>query len=175
MLEIGDLYSPWIIEQAGSKDDGKFLTKILDMSLFQTGQLGMIMLIVGGLIALLSNITQVFLMFVRSGLLTLLTGFSPLAAGGPADLRERRGLRDLGFSREEAAWLMGGLQRSDASRFLSYRLHDERTDDYSLYLNGWVGGFYAHLGTRSCEVCCLGECVRLALLVKGIVLCYTTL
>ncbi len=80
MLEIGDLYSPWIIEQAGSKDDGKFLTKILDMSLFQTGQLGMIMLIVGGLIALLSNIVQVFLMFVRSGLLTLLTGFSPLAA-----------------------------------------------------------------------------------------------
>ena len=80
LLEIGDLYSPWIIEQAGSKDDGKFLTKILDMSLFQTGQLGMIMLIVGGLIALLSNITQVFLMFVRSGLLTLLTGFSPLAA-----------------------------------------------------------------------------------------------
>ena len=80
MLEIGDLYSPWIIEQAGSKDDGKFLTKILDMTLFQTGQLGMIMLIVGGLIALLSNITQVFLMFVRSGLLTLLTGFSPLAA-----------------------------------------------------------------------------------------------
>lgn len=80
MLEIGDLYSPWIIEQAGSKDDGKFLTKILDMSLFQTGQLGMIMLIVGGLIALLANIVQVFLMFVRSGLLTLLTGFSPLAA-----------------------------------------------------------------------------------------------
>lgn len=80
MLEIGDLYSPWIIEQAGSKDDGKFLTKILDMGLFQTGQLGMIMLIVGGLIALLSNIVQVFLMFVRSGLLTLLTGFSPLAA-----------------------------------------------------------------------------------------------
>ena len=80
MLEIGDLYSPWIIEQAGSKDDGKFLTKILDMSLFQTGQLGMIMLIVGGLIALLANIIQVFLMFVRSGLLTLLTGFSPLAA-----------------------------------------------------------------------------------------------
>lgn len=80
MLEIGDLYSPWIIEQAGSKDDGKFLTKILDMSLFQTGQLSMIMLIVGGLIALLANIIQVFLMFVRSGLLTLLTGFSPLAA-----------------------------------------------------------------------------------------------
>ena len=80
MLEIGDLYSPWIIEQAGSKDDGKFLTKILDMGLFQTGQLGMIMLIIGGLIALLSNIVQVFLMFVRSGLLTLLTGFSPLAA-----------------------------------------------------------------------------------------------
>ena len=80
MLEIGDLYSPWIIEQAGSKDDGKFLTKILDMSLFQTGQLSMIMLIVGGLIALLSNIVQVFLMFVRSGLLTLLTGFSPVAA-----------------------------------------------------------------------------------------------
>ena len=80
MLEIGDLYSPWIIEQAGSKDDGKFLTKILDMSLFQTGQLGMIMLIVGGLIALLSNIVQIFLMFVRSGLLTLLSGFSPLAA-----------------------------------------------------------------------------------------------
>ena len=80
MLEVGDLYSPWIIEQAGSKDDGKFLTKILDMSLFQTGQLGMIMLIVGGLIALLANIAQVFLMFVRSGLLTLLTGFSPLAA-----------------------------------------------------------------------------------------------
>ena len=80
LLEIGDLYSPWIIEQAGSKDDGKFLTKILDMGLFQTGQLGMIMLIVGGLIALLSNIVQVFLMFVRSGLLTLLTGFSPLAA-----------------------------------------------------------------------------------------------
>lgn len=80
MLEIGDLYSPWIIEQAGSTDDGKFLTKILDMSLFQTGQLGMIMLIVGGLIALLANIIQVFLMFVRSGLLTLLTGFSPLAA-----------------------------------------------------------------------------------------------
>lgn len=80
LLEIGDLYSPWIIEQAGSKDDGKFLVKILDMSLFQTGQLGMIMLIVGGLIALLANIVQVFLMFVRSGLLTLLTGFSPLAA-----------------------------------------------------------------------------------------------
>ena len=83
------------------------------------------------------------------------------AGAGPADLRERRGLRDLGFSREEAAWLMGRLQRSDASRFLSYRLHDERNDDYSLYLNGWVGGFYAHLGTRSCEVCCLGECVHL--------------
>ena len=80
MLEIGDRYSPWIIQEAGEADDGKFLTKILDMTLFQTGQLGMIMLIVGGLIALLSNITQVFLMFVRSGLLTLLTGFSPLAA-----------------------------------------------------------------------------------------------
>lgn len=80
LLEIGDLYSPWIIEQAGEQDDGKFLTKILDMSMFQTGQLGMIMLIVGGLISLLSNIAQVFLMFVRSGLLTLLTGFSPLAA-----------------------------------------------------------------------------------------------
>ena len=68
----------------------------------------------------------------------------------------------MGFSREEAAWLMGRLQRSDASRFLSYRLHDERNDDYSLYLNGWVGGFYAHLDARSCEVCCLGECVHLA-------------
>ena len=83
------------------------------------------------------------------------------AGAGPADLRERRGLRDLGFSREEAAWLMGRLQRSDVSRFLSYRLHDERNDDYSLYLNGWVGGFYAHLDARSCEVCCLGECVHL--------------
>ncbi len=80
LIAIGDLYSPWIIEQAGSQDDGKFLTKILDMGLFQTGQLGMIMLIVGGLIALLSNIMQIFLMFVRSGLLTLLSGFSPLAA-----------------------------------------------------------------------------------------------
>lgn len=84
------------------------------------------------------------------------------AEAGPADLRERRGLRDPGFSREEAAWLMGRLQRSDASRFLSYRLNDERNDDYSLYLNGWVGGFYAHLDARSCEVCCLGECVHLA-------------
>ena len=81
------------------------------------------------------------------------------AEAGPADLRVRRG---LGFSREEAAWLMGRLQRSDVSRFLSYRLHDERNDDYSLYLNGWVGGFYAHLDARSCEVCCLGECVHLA-------------
>lgn len=80
LIEIGDLYSPWIIEQAGSEDDGKFLTKILDMSLFQTEQLGMIMLILGGLIALLANIVQVFLMFVRSGLLSLLAGFSPLAA-----------------------------------------------------------------------------------------------
>ena len=71
------------------------------------------------------------------------------AGAGPADLRERRGLRDLGFSREEAGWLMGRLQRSDASRFLSYRLHDEGDDDYSLYLNGWIGGFYAHLDTRS--------------------------
>ena len=79
-IEIGDLYSPWIIQQAGAEDGGKFLVKILDMTQFGANQLGMIVIIVGGLIALLTNIVQIFLMFVRSGMLTLLAGFSPLSA-----------------------------------------------------------------------------------------------
>lgn len=80
ILEISDIYSPWIIQLAAGEDDGKFLVKILDMSKYTTGGLGMIVIIVGGLLALLTNISQIFLMFVRSGLLTLLTGFFPLAA-----------------------------------------------------------------------------------------------
>ena len=81
------------------------------------------------------------------------------AEAGPADLRERRG---LGFSREEAAWLMGRLQRSDVSRFLSYQIIGEGDGGYSLYLNGWVGELYVSLDALSCEVYCLGECVHLA-------------
>lgn len=68
----------------------------------------------------------------------------------------------MGFSREEAAWLMGRLQRSDVSRFLSYQIIGEDDDGYSLYLNGWVGELYVSLDALSCEVYCLGECVHLA-------------
>lgn len=80
LISIGDGYSTWIIQQASDADDGKFLTKVLDVSQFTSGGLGLMVIILGGLIALLTNVIQVFLMFTRSGLLTVLTGLSPLAA-----------------------------------------------------------------------------------------------
>ena len=67
----------------------------------------------------------------------------------------------MGFSREEAAWLMERLQRSDVSRFLTYDLLEEG-DLRSLLLNGRLGDFRVRLSPDAVEVHVIGVRVLLA-------------
>ena len=80
VVDIGDAYSTWIIQQAQVGDEGKIFAKIMDIGGFKTGGLGLMVIIVGGLIALVVNLVQIALMYVRSALLVLLSGIAPLAA-----------------------------------------------------------------------------------------------
>ncbi|WP_072344043.1 collagen-like triple helix repeat-containing protein [Actinomyces urinae] len=79
LVEASDEFSTWVIGLAVEGDAGQFGGKILNVT-GVTGGLGLTVLIVGGLGALLANMIQVGLMFIRSSMLILLVGIMPLAA-----------------------------------------------------------------------------------------------
>lgn len=79
LVEASDEFSTWVIGLAVEGDAGQFGGKILNVTGI-TGSLGLTVLIVGGLGALLANMVQVGLMFIRSSMLILLVGIMPLAA-----------------------------------------------------------------------------------------------
>lgn len=79
LVEASDEFSTWVIGLAVEGDAGQFGGKILNVT-GVNGSLGLTVLIVGGLGALLANMIQVGLMFIRSSMLILLVGIMPLAA-----------------------------------------------------------------------------------------------
>ncbi|MBS5900428.1 MAG: collagen-like protein [Actinomycetaceae bacterium] len=80
LVDASDAFSTWVIGLAVDGDAGKFGSKILSVTSV-TGSLGLTVLIVGGLGALVANLVQIGLMFIRSAMLILLVGIMPLAAG----------------------------------------------------------------------------------------------
>lgn len=80
LVDASDAFSTWVIGLAIDGDAGKFGSKILSVTSV-TGSLGLTVLIVGGLGALVANLVQIGLMFIRSAMLILLVGIMPLAAG----------------------------------------------------------------------------------------------
>ena len=77
LVDASDAFSTWVI---GLAIDGDAGSKILSVTSV-TGSLGLTVLIVGGLGALVANLVQIGLMFIRSAMLILLVGIMPLAAG----------------------------------------------------------------------------------------------
>ena len=80
LVDASDAFSTWVIGLAIDGDAGKFGSKTLSVTSV-TGSLGLTVLIVGGLGALVANLVQIGLMFIRSAMLILLVGIMPLAAG----------------------------------------------------------------------------------------------
>lgn len=80
LVDASDAFSTWVIGLAVDGDAGKFGSKVLSVTSV-TGSLGLTVLIVGGLGALVANLVQIGLMFIRSAMLILLVGIMPLAAG----------------------------------------------------------------------------------------------
>ncbi|WP_172119723.1 hypothetical protein [Actinomyces faecalis] len=78
VVDIGDEFSTWIIEQA-NEGGGSFAARLLTLETM-TGSFAMIIMIVLGLVALVANIVQIGLMFVRSAMLLLAVGIMPMAA-----------------------------------------------------------------------------------------------
>ncbi|WP_278786959.1 hypothetical protein [Actinomyces urogenitalis] len=78
MVDIGDEFSTWIINQA-NEGGGSFTAKLLVLNTM-TGGFAMIIMIVLGLVALVANLVQIALMFVRSAMLLLAVGVMPMAA-----------------------------------------------------------------------------------------------
>ena len=80
LVDESRAFSTWVISLTVDGDAGKFGSKILSVTSV-TGSLGLTVLIVGGLGALVANLVQIGLMFIRSAMLILLVGIMPLAAG----------------------------------------------------------------------------------------------
>lgn len=78
LVEASDEFSSWIISLVVEEDQGQFASKILSVSSV-SGALGLVIIIIGGLAALIANLIQIGLMFVRSAMLILLVGVLPLA------------------------------------------------------------------------------------------------
>ncbi|WP_172119585.1 hypothetical protein [Actinomyces faecalis] len=78
VVDIGDEFSTWIINQA-NEGGGSFAARLLTLETM-TGSFAMIIMIVLGLAALVANIVQIGLMFVRSAMLLLAVGIMPMAA-----------------------------------------------------------------------------------------------
>lgn len=80
LVEASDEFSTWVIGLVIDGDAGQFGVKILNVTGINGG-LGLTILIVGGLGALVANLVQIGMMFIRSSMLILLVGIMPVAAG----------------------------------------------------------------------------------------------
>lgn len=80
LVEASDEFSTWVIGLVIDGDAGQFGVKILNVTGINGG-LGLTVLIVGGLGALVANLVQIGMMFIRSSMLILLVGIMPVAAG----------------------------------------------------------------------------------------------
>lgn len=80
LVEASDEFSTWVIGLVMDGDAGQFGVKILNVTGINGG-LGLTVLIVGGLGALVANLVQIGMMFIRSSMLILLVGIMPVAAG----------------------------------------------------------------------------------------------
>lgn len=80
LVEASDEFSTWVIGLVMEGDAGQFGVKILNVTGINGG-LGLTVLIVGGLGALVANLVQIGMMFIRSSMLILLVGIMPVAAG----------------------------------------------------------------------------------------------
>lgn len=79
LVTASDTFSVWILAQVVGDDNGEFLVSILRVSSL-TGSVGMIVLLLGGLVALVADLAMMGLLFVRAAMLILLVGVLPAAA-----------------------------------------------------------------------------------------------
>lgn len=77
-LEAGDSFSGWVLQDAGGPAFGKKMTALL--AALSTSGLGSLLVIVVGLTAIISGLTQLVLMVFRDAILVLLCGVWPLSA-----------------------------------------------------------------------------------------------
>ncbi|WP_253905836.1 hypothetical protein [Arthrobacter sp. H5] len=78
LIVAADGFSSWIIDQA--TDGNGFATAIQTMLIMGEGEVAVFMLIILGLIGIITSITQIVLMVVRSGMLVILAGILPTTA-----------------------------------------------------------------------------------------------
>lgn len=99
-LKVSNAMSNAILD-AGMKDvDGGFAGKIAAVLAAAGPGVGVVLTIVGGLIAILANLWQEFLLIVRDSFLPILVGFMPLAASVAMTETGKAWLRKM------AAWVM---------------------------------------------------------------------
>lgn len=93
LISASDELSAWIIDR--SVGSGDFAGSIINMMVISPG-IGAIVMIIGGVLALLANLIQVGLLFVRNALLILLAGVLVLPAAMPGSTMGKEWFKKLG-------------------------------------------------------------------------------
>ncbi|GAA6123759.1 hypothetical protein BPY_18670 [Bifidobacterium psychraerophilum] len=78
VLNAGDAFSTWLLNEATDHDFNTTITKDLQISGTMPG--GALLIIILGLLSLIACLVQIALMILRSGLLVVLVGILPLAS-----------------------------------------------------------------------------------------------
>lgn len=97
-IAASDEFAAWILKQAVG-DSGDFATSLLTVLAISDGVapgLGSMVLIIGGIIALVANLIQVGLLFVRNALLILLAAVMVLPAAMPGSTMGKEWFKKLG-------------------------------------------------------------------------------
>lgn len=79
VVTASDQFARWIMDSVATDTGGDFATAILDTGSFSLTNLTMIVVVVAGLLAVIANIAQIGLMWIRTAMLILLVGMVPLA------------------------------------------------------------------------------------------------
>ena len=93
LISASDELSAWIIDR--SVGSGDFAGSIIDMMVISPG-IGAFVMIIGGVLALVANLIQVGLLFVRNALLILLAGVLVLPAAMPGSTMGKEWFKKLG-------------------------------------------------------------------------------
>ena len=100
LLAAGDAYSDWVLTPAAGGDFGARLTGLAGVSNLAGQGLGSALVLLFALLALVSSLGQMLLVFVRAGVVTVLLGLLPLTAAVSGTDAGRQ------WNERSSAWLL---------------------------------------------------------------------
>lgn len=112
LIDICDMTSAWVLDQALVESKGDFATSLLVLAEVSPGTTGWLVIILGCIIGILANIVQMMIMLVRSAILPLIAGIIPLAAAASINDWGRQWLNKL------TAWLMSFILMKPAAAII---------------------------------------------------------